>query len=81
VYQWLHNASPSGIIYQRQDEDVLTLSPTRLADGRRRRLNERYRIQMFRGATRLVFLHMSDTIHVMAVQWRRKPQHAAVTPE
>ncbi len=66
----LESACVSGLVYLRQDEDTLTISPVRLADGRRRRLRNHYRVSMFRTATRLAVLELGDTIVLMPAQWR-----------
>lgn len=72
VLHSLRKAAPSGMIFQRADEDVLTFSPTPLSGGRRRRLSNSYRAMMFRNATRLAFLVLNDTVHVMAAGWRKR---------
>jgi hypothetical protein len=63
----------SGFVYLRQDEDVLTISTTRLVDGRRRVLQNRFRAQMFRDATKLAIVDLKESIRVMAVERRRGP--------
>jgi hypothetical protein len=57
----------NGFVYLRQDIDTLTISSTRIADGRRRVLNGRFRANMFREATRLAIVDLRGTIQVMAV--------------
>lgn len=66
----LEAACVSGLVYLRQDEDILTISPVRLVDGRRRRLRNHYRVPMFRTVTRLAVLELGDTIVLMPAQWR-----------
>ncbi len=70
IYSVLHELTKSEIVYLRQDEDALTISPVRLADGKRRQLHPQYRIQMFRYATRLAIIDLVEGIQVMPVQWR-----------
>jgi len=70
LFEGLRQACPEGTLYIRQDEDVLTISPTRIADARKRHLNQRYRIPMFRTATQLAVIDMVENIRIMAVQWR-----------
>jgi hypothetical protein len=70
MFRNLKRAAANGLIYIRQDEDSMILSPTRIADGRRRQLNRQYRAQIFRTATRLAVIEMGDTVRLMAVQWR-----------
>jgi hypothetical protein len=57
----------NGFVYLRQDIDTLTISSTRIADGRRRVLNGRFRANMFREATRLAIVDLRGTIQVMAI--------------
>lgn len=61
----------SGFVYLRQDEDVLTISTTRLTDGRRRVLQSRFRAPMFRDATKLAIVDLKESIRVMAVERRK----------
>lgn len=70
LFEALRQACPEGTLYIRQDEDVLTISPTRITDARKRHLAQRYRIPMFRTATQLAIIDMVENIRVMAVQWR-----------
>ena len=60
----------NGFVYLRQDEDVLTISTSRLADGRRRVLQSRFRAPMFRDATMLAIVDLKESIRVMAVDRR-----------
>jgi hypothetical protein len=60
----------NGFVYLRQDEDTLTISPTRIADGRRRLLSGRFRAPMFREATKLAIVGYQESIRVMGVEWR-----------
>ena len=66
----LKRACPTGVLYIRQDEETVVISPQPIADGRRRQLNRRYRAEIFRNATRLVLVDAGETIRLMAVQWR-----------
>lgn len=67
VYRMLATQVTNGFVYLRQDEDTLTISTTRIADGRRRLLNMRYRAPMFREATRLAIVDLRESIRVMRV--------------
>ena len=60
----------NGFVYLREDEDMLTISTTRLADGRRRVLQSRFRAPMFRDATKLAIVDLRESIRVMAVERR-----------
>lgn len=60
----------NGFVYLRQDDDTLTISATRIADGRRRLLNGRFRAPMFREATRLAIVDYHDSLRVMPVEFR-----------
>jgi hypothetical protein len=77
----LEDACTSGLVYLRQDEDTLTISPVKLADGRRRRLNNHYRVTGFRTATRLAVMELGETIVLMPVQWRGSRAKNRTTPE
>ncbi|HYH08049.1 MAG TPA: hypothetical protein VEK11_13415 [Thermoanaerobaculia bacterium] len=57
-------------VYLRQDEDSLTISTTRIADGHRRVLNARMRAPMFREATCLAIVDLRESLRVMPVEWR-----------
>ena len=57
-------------VYLRQDEDSLTISTTRIADGHRRVLHARMRAPMFREATRLAIVDLRESVRVMGVEWR-----------
>ena len=73
----LQNDSPKGYMYLRQDEDVLTIAPFRLADGRRRMVNARVRAPIFRQATHVMVVPVGETLQVMPIDWRgsRLPQY------
>ena len=70
VVRMLSAQSPHGFVYLRQDEDSLTISPTWIAEGRRRVLNGRFRSPMFREAIKLGIVDYHDSIRVMPVEWR-----------
>ena len=70
IYKALASAVTNGFVYLRQDEDTLTISTTRIADGRRRVLQNHYRAPMFRDATKLAIVGLDDSIRVMGVEWR-----------
>jgi hypothetical protein len=75
----------NGFVYLRQDEDSLTISTTRITDGRRRVLGPRFRAPMFREATRLGIVDYRESIRIIAVERRsnasararREPRPAA----
>jgi hypothetical protein len=67
VYATLSSQVTNGFVYLREDEDVLTISTTRLTDGHRRVLQPRFRAPMFRGATQLAIVDLKESIRVMAV--------------
>ncbi len=58
----------NGFVYLRQDDDSLTISTTRIADGRRRVLSGRFRAPMFRDATRLGIVDYRESLRVIAVE-------------
>jgi hypothetical protein len=58
----------NGFVYLREDDDTLTISTVRLADGRRRLLQNRFRSSMFRDATMLAIVDLKESIRVMAVE-------------
>ena len=72
VYQSLAALVRNGFVYLRQDEDGLTISTTRIADGRRRVLQTRFRAPAFRTATRLAIVDLKESIRVMPVETRRE---------
>jgi hypothetical protein len=57
----------NGFVYLRQDDDALTIATSRIADGRRRVLQARFRVPMFRGARRLAIVDLKESIRVMPV--------------
>lgn len=67
VYRSLQSMVTNGFVYLRQDEDVLTISTTRIADGYRRVLNARFRSPMFRDAKQLAIVNLQESVRVMAV--------------
>jgi hypothetical protein len=68
----------NGFVYTRQDEDVLTISTCRLAEGRRRVLQSRFRAPMFQDATMLAIVDLRESIRVMAVD--RRPTSTGRAP-
>ncbi len=70
VFRALSSQVTNGFVYLRQDEDSLTISTSRIADGRRRVLNARFRSPMFREAIKLGIVDYRDSVRVMAVEWR-----------
>jgi hypothetical protein len=80
VFRALSMQAPHGFVYMRQDDDTLTISTTRIAEGRRRVLNERFRSPMFREAIKLGIVDYRESIRVIAVEWRVNAT-ARVRPE
>ncbi|HET8772917.1 MAG TPA: hypothetical protein VFP80_03970 [Thermoanaerobaculia bacterium] len=58
---------PNGFVYLRQDDEVLTISTTRIEGGHRRLLSGRFRAPMFREAKKLAIVNYNDSLRVMAV--------------
>lgn len=67
VYRALAALVTNGFVYLRQDDEVLTISTTRIADGRRRVLNSRFRAPMFRDARKLAIVNYLESVRVMAI--------------
>jgi hypothetical protein len=67
VYRSLAELVTNGFVYLRQDDEVLTISTTRLTGGHRRQLNARFRAPMFRGAKKLAIVDYKESVRVMAV--------------
>ncbi len=67
VFQSLAELVTSGFVYFRQDDEVLTISTTRLDGGHRRQLNARFRAPMFRTARKLAIVNYHESVRVMAV--------------
>ena len=67
VYDSLAALVTNGFVYMRQDAEVLTISTTRITEGRRKVLNMRYRVPMFRGAKKLAIVDYKESVRVMAV--------------
>ena len=80
IVRELSSQVTNGFVYLRQDEDVLTISTTRLTDGRRRLLQNRVRSPMFRDATMLAIVDLKESIRVMAVERRRTTSAARERP-
>jgi hypothetical protein len=74
VFRALSALVTNGFVYFRQDEDSLTISSTRLADGHRRLLSTRVRVQMFRTATKLGIVDLQESIRVMPITHLRAPR-------
>jgi hypothetical protein len=70
VVRMLSAQAPHGFVYLREDEDSLTISTSRLAAGKRRVLNARFRSPMFREATKLGIVDYRDSLRIMPVEWR-----------
>ncbi|HEX7154466.1 MAG TPA: hypothetical protein VF618_23470 [Thermoanaerobaculia bacterium] len=75
IYHSLAAHVPKGFVYLRQDDDIMTISATRMVEGQRRVLNARYRAPMFRDATKLAIVDLRESLQIMAVEWRttKKP--------
>ena len=67
VYRMFEHLVTNGFVYLRQDDEVLTISSTRIEGGHRRQLNLRYRAPMFRTAKKLAIVNYNDSVRVMAV--------------
>lgn len=67
IYKSLAALVTNGFVYLRQDDEVLTISTTRITDGYRRVLNMRYRAPMFRAAKKLAIVNYKESVRVMAV--------------
>ena len=67
VCKALHALIRHGFVYLRQDDEVLTISTTRIEGGRRRVLSGRFRAPMFREAKKLAIVNYNDSLRVMAV--------------
>lgn len=68
IFDSLSDWSRNGFVYMRQDEDMLTISATKIAEGHRRQLLMRYRAPMFRDARRLAIVNLNDSLRIMAVE-------------
>jgi hypothetical protein len=70
IYKSLATLVDKGFVYLRQDDEVLTISTTRIAEGRRRVLNTRFRSPMFREAKTLAIVDYRESIRIMIVERR-----------
>ncbi|MFP5247924.1 MAG: hypothetical protein ACLGH0_14620 [Thermoanaerobaculia bacterium] len=70
IFKMLSSQVTNGFVYLRQDEDTLTISSTRIADGHRRSLSPRFRAPMFLHATKLAIVDLRESIRVMGVEFR-----------
>ena len=70
VYKALASFVTNGFVYLRQDDDSLTISTSRITDGRRRVLNTRFRVPMFVDATMLGIVDLKESIRIIAVERR-----------
>jgi hypothetical protein len=68
VYESLSGFVTHGALYVREDEDVLTISTSRIDGGYRRAAGSRFRIPMFRGARTLGIVDLRDSLRVMIVR-------------
>ena len=67
VRKGLESQITNGFVYLRQDDEVLTISTTRIEGGHRRVLSGRFRAPMFRAAKKLAIVDYNDSLRVMAV--------------
>ncbi|HEY5609596.1 MAG TPA: hypothetical protein VIL97_00200 [Thermoanaerobaculia bacterium] len=70
IYETLRSAAPNGIVYVREDQDVVTISIGKLKDARRRQLHHRYRIRALRDAARVAIIELPDGVQLMPAEWR-----------
>lgn len=68
----LSENAAKGLVYIRQDDETLTISPFWIQDGKRRRLAGEMKVGMFRTASRLAILPLPEGIRIMAVEWRNQ---------
>jgi hypothetical protein len=59
-----------GVVYLREDADMLTISSTKVTGGHRRVMGSRFRASMFRDATMLAIVDFKDSIRIMGVEWK-----------
>ena len=78
-YGVLQAGAATGVVWLRQDEDTFLISPVEIAGGRRKSLSRQFRAQMFLKATRVVVVDDSETVRLMAAQWR--PARRRTAPE
>lgn len=71
VYRSLSSLVTNGFVYTRQDDEVMTISTTRITEGRRRVLNTRFRAPMFRDAKMLAIVDLKESIRIIAVEAKR----------
>jgi hypothetical protein len=67
LFRSLQSLVTNGFVYLRQDDDVLTISTTRIVQGYRRVLNGRFRSPMFRNARQLAIMNLQESVRVMAI--------------
>jgi hypothetical protein len=72
LLEWLRSRTTTGLIYIREDEDVLILSPTRITDARRRALHPSYRIASYRDVVKVAVINMDENVRIMPVEWRTR---------
>lgn len=70
VFAVLKRSSSSGMIYLREGEESVVISPTPVTGGRKRQINQHYRVSVFQDATKLALVEVGETILLMAVSWR-----------
>lgn len=67
ICKLLHSLMENGFVYTREDEDVLTISTTRITEGRRRLMRGHFRVPMFRDAKKLAIVNYQESVRVMVV--------------
>lgn len=67
IFRALSALVTNGFVYLRQDEDTMTISTSRITDGRRRLLTARFRAPMFRNAKQLAIVDLKESVRIMAV--------------
>jgi len=72
TFERLAANSRSGLVFIREDEDGVTISPEPLSDGRRRQLKKKCKALSLREATEVELIDMGDDVRIMPVEWRPK---------
>ena len=67
IRKLLHPLMKNGFVYTREDEDVLTISTTRITEGRRRLMRGHFRVPMFRDAKKLAIVNFQESLRVMQI--------------
>lgn len=67
ICKLLQSLMKNGFVYTREDEDVLTISTTRITEGRRRLMRGHFRVPMFRDAKKLAIVNYQQSLRVMRI--------------